>query len=228
MRRYRHNKNACMPEEEFAEGLKGLVFDIDGVLFDSRTSNIEYYNIIRRTVQLPPISPEDEDFCHQASVQECMERIIPPPYREAAEEACRQINYMDQLLPMLALEPGLLETLHWLQSWNVRMAIFTNRSTSVGELLRYFGLEHFFQPVKTSANSPPKPSPEGLLGILSEWNVAPCAIAFLGDSKVDELAASGAGVPFWAFRNAGLDARLHFDDYFTMISLITPLVEGRY
>lgn len=221
------NKDTGRPEAELAKGLKGLVFDIDGVLFDSRTSNIEYYNIIRRAVQLPPISPEEEEFCHQASVKECMERIIPPPYREAAEAACRQINYMDQLLPMLALEPGLLETLHWLQSWNVRMAIFTNRSTSVGELLRYFGVEHFFHPVKTAANAPPKPNPEGLYQILAEWNLPPGSIAFLGDSKVDEMAAKGAGVPFWAFRNACLDARLHFDDFFTMISLITPLVEGQ-
>lgn len=227
MTRMRFFPDKCRPEEEFPKGLKGLVFDIDGVLFDSRNSNIEYYNIIRRAVQLPPLSDEEADYCHQASVKESMERIIPPPYRDAAEQACKQINYMDQLLPMLALEPGLLETLHWLQSWNVRLGIFTNRSTSVVELLRYFGLEEFFDPIKTAANSPPKPHPEGLLSILDAWDLPSCHIAFLGDSSVDEKAAKSAGVPFWAFRNDCLNARLHFSDFFSMITLISPLVERR-
>ena len=212
-------------QREFEKGLRGLVFDIDGVFFDSRTSNIEYYNIIRRAVQLPPLNDEEADFCHQASVGECLDRIIPVPYREAADEACRRINYTEQLLPMLALEPGLLEMLHWLRSWDVRLAVFTNRSNSVDKLLRYFGLEVFFAPVKTAATCPPKPNPDGLFEIMAEWELPPGAIAFLGDSRVDEAAAKKAGVPFWAFRSPDLAARLHFNDYFSMISMITPLVE---
>lgn len=214
-------------EEEFVGGLRGLVFDIDGVMLDSRTSNMEFYNIIRRAVQLPPLSREEEDYCHMASVEEALERIIPPDYRAAAEEACARIDYAEQILPMLSLEPGLLEALHWMQLWDVRLAIFTNRSSSVDELLRYFGLESFFHPVQTAGICLPKPAPDGLLRILDDWSLEPSQIAFLGDSKVDELAAKSAGVPFWAFRNSLLHARLHFDDFFTMISLITPLVEAR-
>ena len=221
------NPVECEPAKEFAEGLKGLVFDVDGVMFDSRNSNIEYYNLIRRSVHLPPISVEEENFCHMASVDEALERIIPPEYRERALAACRQINYNERILPMLTIEPGLLEALHWLQQWKVRLAIFTNRTNSVQGLLRYFGLESFFSPVMTAGNSPPKPHPEGLQSIVSEWGVHPCQIAFLGDSRVDEQAAKGAGVPFWAFRNEMLDARLHFPDFFRMIAWITPLVEGR-
>lgn len=210
---------------EFATGLKGLVFDIDGVLFDSRTSNIEYYNIIRRAVKMPPLNDEEADYCHQASVHESLEKIIPPAYREAAHDACRKLSYTEQVLPMLALEPGLLETLHWLRSWNVRLAIFTNRSNSVDKMLHYFGLDEFFFPVKTVANCLPKPNPDGLFEIMAEWNLPASAIAFLGDSSVDEQAARKAGVPFWAFRNPALVARLHFTDYFSMISMIAPLVE---
>ena len=215
------------PESEFADGLKGLVFDVDGVMFDSRNSNIEYYNLIRRAVNLPPISPQEEDFCHMASVHEALAVIIPPQSREAAFKACKQINYQERILPMLSVEPGLLEALHWLRHWNVRLGIFTNRTNSVETLLRYFGLESFFSPVKTAGNSPPKPDPTGLLETAREWGVTPLQIAFLGDSRVDEQAAASAGVPFWAFRNEELNARLHFSDFFKMISWITPLVEGR-
>lgn len=213
---------------ECANGLKGLVFDIDGVLFDSRAANIEYYNIIRKAVRLPSLNAEEADFCHQASVLECLDRIIPPRHRKEADEARLRINYTERLLPKLAPEPGLLEALRWLRSWNVRLAVFTNRSNSVDKLLRHFGLESFFAPVKTAAICPPKPDPGGLFEIMAEWGLPAGAIAFLGDSRVDEVAAASAGVPFWSFRNSGLAARLHCEDYFSLISMITPLVERRY
>ncbi len=217
----------CLPDDEFPHGLQGLVFDVDGVLFDSRNSNLEFYNLIRRAVHMPPLSVEEADFCHMASVEEAFAAIVPEELRDDAREAARQINYHEQILPTLSPEPGLLETLHWLRQWKVPMAICTNRTNSVDGLLRYFGLESFFSPVKTAGNCLPKPSPMGLLQILEEWGVSQCHIAFLGDSRVDEQAAKNAGVPFWAFRNETLSARLHFQDFFKLITLITPLVEGR-
>ena len=145
--------------------------------------------------------------------------------RRRAVEAARQINYHEQILPLLTPEPGLPETLHWLRQWKVRMAIFTNRTNSVEKLLRWFGLEEFFFPLKTAGNCLPKPNPQGLNEIVTEWGTTPNQIAFLGDSKVDELAAEAAGVPFLAFRNENLQAKLHFPDFFTLISRLTPLVE---
>jgi HAD superfamily hydrolase (TIGR01509 family) len=215
------------PQKEFNGELKGIIFDVDGVMFDSRSSNIEYYNLIRRSVHLPPLSVEDEDFCHMASVNEALERIIPPQYRERALEVSKQINYNERILPILSLEPGLLELLFWLQQKGVRLAVSTNRSNSVEELLRYFSLESFFSPVITASTHFPKPHPDGLLSVVDAWKVSPEQIAFLGDSPVDEQAARGAGIPFWAFRNEMLTARLYFSDFFQMMSWITPLVEGR-
>lgn len=212
---------------DFSTGFLGLVFDIDGVLFDSRASNMLYYNNIRKAVGLSELSREEEEFCHMASVQESIEAIIPENLRDAAYAASRQINYRESILPLLSLEPGVLEALHWLRQWNVRCAIFTNRSSSVDELLRFFGVESFFSPVKTAAGGRPKPYPDGLLEIIHEWRVTPQQIAFIGDSKVDALAAAAAQVSFWAFRSDALDARLHVPDFFSLINVLTPLVEGR-
>lgn len=216
-----------MRQKNTRYNLRGLIFDIDGVLFDSRASNIEYYNLIRHAVQLPPLTKDEEDYCHMASGAEALARIIPPEYREKADRACKTINYQEQILPLLYVEPGLLELLHWLKLYDIQLAIFTNRANAVEELLRYFGLESFFFPIMTAGNCLPKPYPEGLLRILEEWKLKPEEVAFLGDSKVDEQAAMNAKVPFWAFRNQLLNAELHFDGFFKMITLITPLVEGR-
>lgn len=211
---------------DFPQGLKGLVFDIDGVLFDSRASNMAYYNSIRKAVDLPHLSPEEEDFCHMASVNEAIDAIIPRQLRPAAIEACRNINYMKEILPMLSLEPDLPETLNWLREKHIPCAVCTNRSTSVGELLRHFSLEGYFAPVKTAATGRPKPYPDGLLEILEDWRFSPAQIAFVGDSQVDQMAAEAAGVPFWAFRNPDLKADLYLTSFSKLRRCVSPLVEG--
>jgi HAD superfamily hydrolase (TIGR01509 family) len=207
--------------------LRGLVFDVDGVLLDSRSSNMEYYNLIRRTLQLPPLTFEEENYCQMASVEQALDHIIPSKHREEAEKARRAISYREQILPLVSVEPGLLDFLHRLKSHDVRLGIFTNRANAVEELLRHFSLDSFFSPIMTAGICPPKPCPDGLLRILREWRFKPSEVAFLGDSKVDEQAAAGAGVAFWAYRNPLLAAKFHCDDFFTMAAMITPLVEGR-
>jgi phosphoglycolate phosphatase-like HAD superfamily hydrolase len=211
--------------ELFPDGLRGLVFDVDGVLFDSRASNTAYYNLIRSALKLPPLSGEEEEYCHMASVHESLARIIPPWRLEEAAAACRSIDYRKKILPLLRPEAGLPEALRRFGQWGIRMAVCTNRSDSVAELLAHFQLESFFQPIKTVDNSDPKPAPGGLLNIILEWKVFPRQIAFLGDSLVDQQAAAGGGIPFWSFRNRDLPAQAHFADFPALTAWIAPLVE---
>lgn len=215
------------PQKNCRNGLRGLIFDVDGVLFNSRTSNIEFYNLIRRAVGLPLLTPEEENFCHMASSEEVLTRTIPEELRYAAVEAAEAINYQEKIQPLLTLEEGVLEALYWLEHWRVPMAVCTNRTNSVSGLLHAFGLEKFFPIVMTAQSHPPKPDPGGLLAILDAWNIPPRAVAFLGDSKVDEQAAKSAGIPFWAFRNPELTTELHFSSFFELISWLTPFVEDR-
>jgi HAD superfamily hydrolase (TIGR01509 family) len=211
---------------DFPQGLKGLVFDIDGVIFDSRDSNMAFYNNVRKAVGLGNLTREEEDYCHMASVVESFERIIPEPLRAKAYEACQDINYMRDILPMIKPEPGLRELLDWLGQYGMRSAIFTNRSSSVDEVLGYFHLEGFFSPIKTAGVTKPKPQPDGLLEIAQAWGASPNQLAFVGDSLVDQLAAKAAGVPFVAFRNPDLTAQLHASSFPALIRSLRPLVEA--
>ncbi|MDR2160876.1 MAG: HAD family hydrolase [Desulfovibrio sp.] len=210
----------------FPEGLLGLIFDVDGVLLDSRASNISFYNQVRDALGFPPLSLEEEDYCHMASVEEALARIIPRSRLGEAAEACRRIDYRKRILPLLKPEPGMPEALRWLRRQGVRLAVCTNRSDSVAEVFRYFGLETFFNPVKTVDNSPPKPSPAGLLDVVRAWGVSRRQIAFVGDSSVDMRAAEAGGIPFWAFRNPDLPAQARCADFFALLALAAPLVEG--
>ena len=44
--------------------LKGLIFDCDGVLLDSRDANIHYYNLVLDYFSPPPLPPCDANFVH--------------------------------------------------------------------------------------------------------------------------------------------------------------------
>ena len=44
--------------------LKAIVFDCDGVIFDSREANKAYYNAILKNIGLPPMNEEQLNFAH--------------------------------------------------------------------------------------------------------------------------------------------------------------------
>jgi phosphoglycolate phosphatase-like HAD superfamily hydrolase len=193
--------------------IRGLVFDCDGVLFDSRDVNRHYYNHILQTLGLEPMSPEDEQYVFMHTVDASMARIVPPELRARAAEVQGHMTYADFIERMIP-EPGLFELLESLAGLGVRMAVNTNRKNSMELLLERFDLTGYFDPVMTAAKvARPKPDPEGLRRIVESWGVPVAEMAYLGDSSVDQETTVRAGVPFWAYRNPDLPAQLHVDSF---------------
>ena len=191
----------------------GVVFDCDGVLFDSRDVNRYYYNHILLTLGLAPMSREDEDYAFMHTVDAALARIIPPELRARAAEVQGHMTY-DDFIDRMIPEPGLFELLEALAGLGVRMAVNTNRKNSMELVLERFGLTRYFHPVMTAAKvARPKPDPEGLRRIVEEWGLPAGRMSYLGDSAVDQETTVRAGVPFWAYRNPGLAAQLHVDSF---------------
>ncbi|MDR2050723.1 MAG: HAD family hydrolase [Deltaproteobacteria bacterium] len=201
-----------IPEVSLSE-LKGLIFDCDGVLLNSRMANVAFYNELRHMALLPPLSPEEEEFVHMATYAQALERIFmgmdSSRVAVLVEKLEGHFNYYD----LLKVEDGLIPMLSWLHGFNFHMGICTNRVSPLEDFLSLFDLEKYFSPLQTASNSRPKPSPDGLLKVLKKWRLQPGEVAYIGDSRVDEAAATAAGVPFWSFRNQDLSASLHFDDF---------------
>lgn len=205
--------------------LRGVIFDIDGVIFDSKETNTSYYNKILEELGLAPMSAEDVEYCHMASGKQALERIVPPHLRDKElTKAQKAVPYFDYVLPKLVLEDGLMETLIWLAEQNIHLGICTNRLTRVPELLQHFGIGHFFSTIKTASNADPKPSPKGLLATVSEWEITSTQSLFIGDTQADQQAALGAAMPFWAFGNPQLVAERHFHEFASVLKALTPLV----
>lgn len=145
--------------------LKLLVFDCDGVLFDSKLSNINFYNYILKKIGRPPLTLEEIEFIHMHSVDECMEYILRnyPEKLELAKKIQKETSYQ-LFFKYITLEEGLIDFLNWAKKY-FYLAICTNRTTSAYSLLEYFNLKNYFDFVMT-ASLVPKNDPLALLIIL--------------------------------------------------------------
>lgn len=208
----------CSPQSPpaFLEQVKGVIFDCDGVLVDSRDANRMYYNLIREGLGMLSITPEEEAYVHMHSVTECLARIIPADRLEEADEVRRNLNYED-IFPYIFLEDGLVEFLDILAGRNIRLAVHTNRTNTVERLLRHFEIDRYFHPVVSAGSlKRPKPDPEGVHRILDAWELPGASVAYIGDSALDERSALASGVPFWSYKNPGLSAAMYVPDFATL------------
>lgn len=195
--------------------LTGVAFDCDGVMFDSRQVNVVYYNLIKERLGLPPMTKDQEDYVHAHAVRESLAHIVPAERWGEMEQARAAIDYRE-VLPAMRPEPGLHELLWWLRDQGLRLAVFTNRTTTMEMVLERFDLEHYFDLVVTARTVRAKPHPEGMHRIMRAWGCGPMDMAYLGDSGVDAVAARAAGVPLWAFRNESLPAAMHVSDFWSL------------
>ncbi|MFW5730088.1 MAG: HAD family hydrolase [Desulfonatronovibrionaceae bacterium] len=204
--------NPAVKDETF-KNIKGVIFDCDGVLFDSRDVNIRFYNQIRHHFYLPDMTPEQEEFVHMHSVQDSLEHILPQGFEKELPRLREKLDYT-QLLDYMRMEEGLVDLLELLLENRFKIAINTNRTNTMGLLLSRFDLERFFNPVVTAADvQRPKPHPESLFKILDHWSLEPGDVVFIGDSVVDQSTAQGAEVPFWAYKNQELEGRMLIPDF---------------
>ncbi|WP_462324359.1 HAD family hydrolase [Desulfoplanes sp.] len=200
--------------------VRGIIFDCDGVLFDSREVNRRYYNGLRFALGLPELSESELDYAHMQTVSKALERIIPRERMDEMHAVRKKLSYK-KYIPYLQPAGGLYELLDTLGSSGIRMAVDTNRLDTMETILERFDLTRYFFPVITSASVAfPKPHPEGIHAILRAWKFSTDSVRYIGDSKVDEMTASRAGVRFWAYRNKHLLAHRHLIDFWALRAIM--------
>ena len=204
----------------FPQGLCGVIFDCDGVLLDSRQSNVLYYNRVLENMGLPPMTPEQEEYTHMHTVRESLDYVVPENRMRDLERAHRAVDYTRDIVPAISLGKGAIECLETLRKAGIPLAVHTNRSTQAESVLERFGLLPFFPIVMTAKKAAPKPDPEGVWLILWEWDVKPENVLFVGDSILDREAARAAGTRFAAFGNESLPADMHVRDFAQLAALL--------
>lgn len=197
-------------EPLFTPGLPAaVVFDCDGVLFDSREANIRFYNHVMERFGRPPLREDQVDYIHMHSARESLEYLLGSgPDLEAAWTYCQDLDFRI-FNRYIRKEPGLDDLLRYLKP-RCRVALATNRTVSTRDLLASFHLDAAFDLVVTAADvARPKPHPESMEKILKAFRTVPHHVLFVGDSQVDALLAKETGVVFAAYKNPSLPARIH-------------------
>ena len=186
-----------------------VVFDCDGVMFDSRDANINFYNHLLTHFHLPPMEEEEVDFVHMHTADESIRHIFKgSPHLEEALAYRWEMDYTPFIRHMV-MEPGLKELLSWLKP-RFGLAVATNRSNTIGDVLETHGLKGFFDIVVSSLDvEKPKPHPEPLLKILNFFELNAAQAFYVGDTAVDYETSKGAGVFFIAYKNRELEADFH-------------------
>jgi phosphoglycolate phosphatase len=197
-----------------------VIFDCDGVMFDSRRANINYYNYLLSCFNLPPMTDAKIDFVHSYTADDSVKHIFEgTPYLEQAMALKANIDYSPFIKDMV-VEPGLKELLKELRP-RFGLGVATNRSTTIGNVLKYHGLDNFFDIVISSLDvKNPKPHPESLLKILTFFDINPIKAIYIGDSELDFKSARAAGVVFAAYKNRNLDADYYVESMMEIFDIV--------
>jgi phosphoglycolate phosphatase len=193
----------------FPAKLQVIIFDCDGVLFNSRGSNQFFYNHLLTHFGKGSLSEEDLSYVHMHTVTESVDYLFKDESTRVLANTYRQTLDYTPFLQQMDMEPGLIDFLDFIRPW-VKTAICTNRTTTIGPVLKMFQLDSHFDLVVSALDvQRPKPDTESIYKILTFFKVKPENCLYIGDSEVDALTAGSAGVPLVAYKNANLSADLH-------------------
>ena len=201
--------------------LKLIIFDCDGVLFDSREANRAYYNQLLEKFNCPVMDEDEVDYVHAHNVTQSVAHIFrkhPAIAMEAVDHYRTELDYTPFLQYMI-MEPDLMEFLSLIKP-RYHTAISTNRTTSMQQVLAMNNLAPWFDQVVTALDTGlPKPAPDALHMILDNFKVKAEEAIFIGDSEVDREHAGAVGMDLIAYKNPALSAKYHVDNFMAITRL---------
>lgn len=216
-----------------------VIYDCDGVLFDSFDANRNLYNRIALGGGRQPLDDDELHYCHTHTVYESITHIFRRDVdgeRRALEFFKSHIDFKDFIV-YLKMEPNVTDVLARLKAKGIYRAISTNRTTSMRHIMERYGLWQYFDVVVTAAHevkpgaddgraqeilqAKPKPDPETVGKILETLKVRRETALYIGDSDVDMGTARSAGVKFVAYKNSSLEADASINDHLALLDFLS-------
>ena len=210
----------------FKTGLKGIIYDCDGVMINSRAANNLFYNSVLAYFNLPPMTHEQELYSFMASGLEALLYILPKElHKEIDYVVTHVVNYDRDIVPKLTLMPGFREFVTEMANFGLKQAMCTNRTAhGFDAVLRFFDFPAYFDPIMTVSVVKPKPDPEGACKIVETWQFSPKEIMYIGDSTHDLAAARGAGTHFCAINALDFTGDITVNSYEELRQILAPIL----
>ena len=186
---------------------RGVIFDLDGTLVDSRLD----FSLIRTELGLADGEP----------ILETIERM---PAAKAAEMMAVLDRHEDEGATRATLVPGVTALLDELDARGLRRAVVTRNSRrSATKALARLGLE--FEIVVAREDRPFKPDPAAVLRICRRWQAHPASVAVVGDYLHDIQAGRRAGALTVLYTRQRVASELpfpHDDAHLLLPSFLKP------
>ena len=204
--------------------IRCVIYDCDGVLFDSLEANTRLYNDLCARVGRGSLIEEELGYVHTHTVFEALHFIFGQE-DEMEKKALELLRLKEidlrEYVAYLKMEPHLIQTLETLQEKGILRAINTNRTTSMKYIMEKFNLWPYFEMVVTALDvKNPKPHSESIEKILQEFNLRKKEAVFVGDSDVDQQTAKSSGIKFIAYKNKEIANDAYIEDHLGLFSMI--------
>jgi HAD superfamily hydrolase (TIGR01509 family) len=202
--------------------IRCVIYDCDGVLFDSLEANTKLYNDLCALVGRVPLREEEMQYVHTHTVFEAIHFIFGKEndLEKKALESLKQVDLRNYLI-YLKMEPHLFQTLEKLKEKGILRAINTNRTTSMKYIMEKYDLWQYFEMVVTALDvKNPKPNPESIEKIIEAFKLKKEEIVFIGDSDVDQQTAKSSGIKFIAYKNKEIANDALINDHLDLLHLI--------
>jgi phosphoglycolate phosphatase len=193
------------------QGLRAVIFDIDGTLVDSFSVYRKVFNEGIGDYNMGPVPGGflDNYLRKGKGLREILEGVFPPGTEDSTIDACKdRIRHLFRQIEPEEIKsfPGVEELFGHLESRGVKIGIATGRvSTPEDEWRRFarLGLSRFVDAIVTSHDVVSrKPAPDVLLACARRLDVPIGACLAVGDTESDILAAKRAGA-FAAYVRTG-------------------------
>jgi HAD superfamily hydrolase (TIGR01509 family) len=202
-----------------------VIYDCDGVLFDSLEANTKLYNDLCALVGRGPLREDEMRYVHTHTVYEALHFIFGKEndLEKKALEILKQKQVdLKNYVGYLKMEPHLFQTLERLKEKGILRVINTNRTTSMKYIMERYNLWPFFDMVVTALDvKNPKPHPESIEKIVQAFNLNKEQTVFVGDSEVDQQTARSSGVRFIAYKNKEIANDAYIDDHLALLNIIS-------
>jgi len=175
--------------------IKLVIFDIDGVLANSRAAISHNTKCLLREFGFAVPDARVESMSSAHSAESVLLALAPPLSSDRA--------LLKKMLARLAgltrenialVKPSLLAVRVPDFAAKYNLAAASNRKTSAHLVLQQLGIERYFSTVMTSADAPAKPDPTMIRLALSKTGTHAGEAVFVGDNLEDRQAGEGAGV----------------------------------
>ena len=201
--------------------LKLVIFDCDGVMFDSKFANQTYYNHLLQHFGYPNMDADELEFIHMHNVNDSTIHIFRhyPDQNLQEVDLFRQTTGYAPFLKHMKMGKDLIQFLD-ICTPRYQLAVSTNRTNTMEVILEIFKLKDYFVKVMTAENAKrPKPAPDALLEILEHCKCEADEAIYIGDSIIDREHSSGCGMRLIGFKNEKLPAEYHVSSFMEILRL---------